>query len=162
VTERYLPDKSPATLLFLVSAVLCGALLAAWLHFTATGKYLPEQTLASVRGVAIKKTDFLQLLQQVSSERRNPMTAADRKRLLERMIEERLLVARALELGLARSNPDSRNAIVSSMLAGLVTDASPGSPAAANEAATQYLEQLRAMASIRIREDNLARHVSHR
>jgi hypothetical protein len=159
VTDRYLPDKSPATLLFLMAAALGGALLAVWFHFTATGQYLPEHALASVQGTAIRQTDFLQLLQQVSTERRNPMTAEDKKRLLERMIEERLLIARGLELDLARSNPDIRNAIVSSMLANLVADTSPRPPAQANEAAGLYLEQLRAVANIRIREDNLARHV---
>lgn len=141
-------------------ATLGGVLVAIAAHFTTDRQLLPADAVASVQGVHIKRADYLQLLQQVGADRRSPLTAADRQRLLQRMIEERLLVQNSLELDLPRSNTGIRNAIVSSMLTLLVTDASTDTPADTHEASRRYLEQLRAVASVDVREANLASHAS--
>jgi hypothetical protein len=101
--------------LLLLAGVLLGALLA------TTG--LLEQTntaagnsAAVVNGEVISKSDYLSYLDLMARDKRNPMTNRDRRHVLDRLIEEKLLIERALEIGLPSADPRVRKTIVNTMI----------------------------------------------
>jgi hypothetical protein len=159
VTACAIQGKYPARALLLLAAALAGALLAASGIFEGASNQLPADAIAQLPGKTIGRADYLQLLEQVRADRRSPMSADDRWRLLDRLIEEQLLVNRSLELGLPRTNARVRKAIVSSMLEMAINDAASTS-GSAEVAVMQYMAELHEVASVSIREDALAGHAS--
>jgi hypothetical protein len=72
--------------------------------------------VAVVDGVPIPRAIYDSAIEGLSSAKRNPLTEAEKREALERIIDEELLLRRALELGLAESDPSSRKALVNAML----------------------------------------------
>ncbi len=110
MTHRF---RRPEVLL-LIGAV-AGALLA------TTGLLAPRpsadgNTVAAINGSVISKADYLGYLDLLGRDKRNPMSAEDRRHVLDRLIEERLLVERALNIDLPRADPRLRKSIVNTML----------------------------------------------
>ena len=83
------------------------------------GAALPPGTAARVNGTAIQEADLERLLAGLASERRTAVGPEERARVLDRLIEEELLVQHALSLGLARSDRRVRADLVSSLLGAL-------------------------------------------
>jgi peptidylprolyl isomerase len=77
---------------------------------------LPEGAVASVNGVAILREDYQRAVAALASDLRAPLAADDRTRVLDRLIEEELLVQHALSLGLARSDRRVRSDLVAAVL----------------------------------------------
>jgi parvulin-like peptidyl-prolyl isomerase len=95
--------------LFLVTGTIAGVVLAASGLIRAvpdTGTAFPADAVATVNGVAVGKDDFNRVVGGLAADRRQPVTAEDRQRILDRLIDEELLIQRALELRLA--DHDSR------------------------------------------------------
>ena len=70
---------------------------------------LAEDVVAIVNGDMILRDDYLRLLAGFERDSRNPIDENIRQHVLDRMIEEELLVQRALDLGLAQvDRPRSR------------------------------------------------------
>jgi hypothetical protein len=160
VNDRSKPSYGPVGTRFLLASALLGALLAASGYFKPGERPLPAQAIASVDGEIIGRDEYLLLLSQVNTDRRSAMTARERDRLLDRMIEERLLIQRSLKKGLPRANDDIRTAIVDSVLEMAASNLSGDNPLRAEQALQQYLKELRAVADINIYRETLARHVS--
>lgn len=78
--------------------------------------------IASVDGVPIPRSLYDGAIEGLASAKRNPLTDAEKREALERIIDEELLLRRALELGLAESDPTSRKALVNAMLQFSVAD----------------------------------------
>jgi hypothetical protein len=90
---------------------------------------LPDGAVALVNGVAISRESFAQFVGAVAQERRETsLDAATRQHLLERMIDEELLLQRGLALDLARFERTARRAIVSAVVAMVSADAESGEP----------------------------------
>ena len=53
---------------------------------------LSGETVATVNGVPIRTSHFLRALEGLASDRREPLSEADRLHVLDRLIEEELLV----------------------------------------------------------------------
>jgi len=68
------------------------------------------------------------MVQAVATDKRDPLTAEDRAHVLERLIEEELLVQRGLTLGLARQDRRVRADLTATVIDGVVSDASEGEP----------------------------------
>jgi len=122
-------DRRARWLLALGAAA--GAILAAWslLGSAAPGDGLPEGAIASVNGVAITQDAFAELVGAVASERRETtLDAEERRRLLDRLVDEELLLQRGLELGLPRLDRTARRAIVSAVVAAVTADAETAEP----------------------------------
>jgi hypothetical protein len=64
----------------------------------------------------------------LASDRRNPVGDAERRFVLDRLVDEELLVQRALELGLARSDRVVRSQLVSALIEAVTADASLEEP----------------------------------
>jgi parvulin-like peptidyl-prolyl isomerase len=85
-------------------------------------------SVARVNGAAIAARELDQALERLAAERRRPVGAEDRAHVLDRLIEEELLVQRGVELGLVRSDRAVRAALVSSLIGAVVADAASAPP----------------------------------
>jgi hypothetical protein len=123
-------DRS-STLLALGSTL--GLLLAAGSLLASgrnAGHALPPDTVARINGVPIRAEDFRRALDAVASDRRDQPDAAMRRHVLDRLIDEELLVQRGLELGLARVDPRVRRELAAAVVAEAVTEGGGGQPTA--------------------------------
>jgi parvulin-like peptidyl-prolyl isomerase len=108
---------------------------AAGLALAATGLLrrpsetaIPAGAIARVNGSVIDAASYQRLVAALASDRRSELTDADQRHVLDRMIEEELLVQRALELGLARVDRRVRSDLVSAVIDGITADAKRRSP----------------------------------
>jgi len=121
-------DTKLATYLLIGGAVLgLGAAMWSALGVSdALTKY--ADAVAVVDGVPIPRSVFDSAIEGLASAKRNPLTDAEKREALDRIIDEELLLRRALELGLAESDPTSRKALVNAMLQFSVADAAKLEP----------------------------------
>jgi parvulin-like peptidyl-prolyl isomerase len=120
-----------ATLLALGSTlgllVAAGSLLASGRN---AGRALPADTVARINGVAIRAEEYRRALDAVAGDRRDEPDEALRRHVLDRLIDEELLVQRGLELGLARVDPRVRRELAAAVVAEAVTEGDRGEPTA--------------------------------
>jgi len=81
---------------------------------------LGDGVVARVNDTTIRAEDYLRAVAALASDRRNPLTEDDRRRVLDRLIDEELLVQHALALGLAKHDRRVRADLVSSVMGSLV------------------------------------------
>ena len=96
---------------------------------------IPDDAVAMVDGVAVQRVDYERALEALASDRRSPLGAADRRRVLDRMIDEELLVRKGLDLGLERRDGRVRSDIVASVVESVVSEATTREPSDADVAA---------------------------
>jgi hypothetical protein len=87
-----------------------------------------DDAIAMVDGVPISRTVYETAIEGLASAKRNPLTDEERREALERIIDEELLLRRAVKLGLAENDPPSRKALVNAMLQLSVADAAKLEP----------------------------------
>jgi hypothetical protein len=121
----------------LVAGAAAGLVLAvAGIIENAPGQAgVPDGAAAVVNGSIIRAAHYERAVAAVASDSRDPLDATDRARILERLIEEELLVQRAVELGLDRSDPVVRNTLVSAMIETIVSGVGQQEPSADEVAA---------------------------
>lgn len=112
-----------------VAGVVVGLAVAA---VTALGPLrtgpLPKGAAARVDGVLISREAYGRAIEALEADKRNPLTDADRKLALDRLIAEELLVRRASELGLAESEGSVRKALVDAMVQFAMAEAAGSEP----------------------------------
>lgn len=96
-----------------------GAAAASLLAPSAGAGRLPAGAVARVNETLIRADEVARVLAALESDRRSPLTGEDRQRVVDRLIEEELLVQHALALGLARSDRRVRADLVSAVLGSL-------------------------------------------
>jgi hypothetical protein len=115
-------DRSSA---FLALGSMLGLVLAAGSILASgrnAGVTLPPDTVARVNGVPIRVEDYRRALDAVASDRRGAPDDAMRRHVLDRLIDEELLVQRGLELGLARVDPRVRRELAAAVVGEAVTE----------------------------------------
>lgn len=115
----------------LLAGIVAGlALAAAGLAGSGPGpgEEIPAGAVALVNGRAILEDDYRRLLAGLAADRRTPLEPEDRRHVLDRLVEEELLVQRGLELGLVRSDRRVRGELVSSVIAAVVSEAESREP----------------------------------
>src|SRR5262249_37632841 len=120
-----------STLLALGSTL--GLLLAAGSLLASgrtAGHALPADTVACINGAAIRAEEYRRALDAVAGDRRDEPDEALRRHVLDRLIDEELLVQRGLELGLARVDPRVRRELAAAVVAEAVTEGGAGAPPA--------------------------------
>ena len=123
-------DRDRRALGLLGAGAALGIALAAW-GLAGSGDAvggLPEGAIAVVNQQPLSAEAFERFAAAVAGERRSQLGADERRRLLERMIDEELLFQRGLELGLARHEPTARRSIVSALIASIASDAEADEP----------------------------------
>lgn len=92
---------------------------------------LPDDAVALIDDVPILRADYERALAALAADRRTPLDAGDRRRVLDRLVDEELLVQRGLELGLARHDRRVRADIVTSVVESVVSEAATREPTTA-------------------------------
>jgi parvulin-like peptidyl-prolyl isomerase len=118
-------------LLLAAGAGLGIALGIAGLLGASGGAGLAGDVAARVNGQAVAMEEYRQTLASVAADRRAGVDESDRRRVLDRMIDEELLVQRGLELGLARQDVRVRRDLVAAVVDAVVTEADATDPTAA-------------------------------
>lgn len=125
-TDATSAARRPIVLLVLGAAV--GALLAAAGLSAPATETLPPDAVAMVNGVAIRQEDFARSLEALAADTRAPLDAADRQRVLDRLIEEELLVQRGLLLDLPRHDRRVRADLTRTVIDGVVSEVDDREP----------------------------------
>ncbi|MEO2168227.1 MAG: peptidyl-prolyl cis-trans isomerase [bacterium] len=94
----------------------------------STGEGVPEKTAALVNGVAIEVEEFERAVGLLAADSKNVIGPPERKHVLDRLIEEELLVQRARELGVDQHDRRVRSLLVRQMIDSIVADAQPDEP----------------------------------
>lgn len=89
---------------------------------------LPDDAVAVVNGVVIRRDDYLRLLAGFQSDSKGPVDEAARRHILDRMIDEELLVQRGLALGLAKIDRRVRADLTSSLIGSIASTAEDREP----------------------------------
>lgn len=110
------PDARSSGRLLAVGAAL-GLAAALWGALGQPGFGRPgRDAIATVEGVEISRADYERALGALAADKRTPLTTADARRALDRLIDEELLVQRGLDLGLGTSDLAVRKAVVDAMV----------------------------------------------
>jgi parvulin-like peptidyl-prolyl isomerase len=120
-------SRRPFILLSLGAALGVGAAGYGILR-TGDAKQLPAGAVASVNGTPIAADTYTRLVEGYESDTREAASAETRARILDRLIEEELLVQRGLALGLAESDRRVRADIVQAMIRAAVVEAESETP----------------------------------
>ncbi len=121
------PGRSKrATLLLAIGASL-GFLLAVS-GLLEPGAPDTQAAVASVNDFDISKEEYLAYLSMLARDKRNPLTDSDRRHILNRMIEEKLLVSRGIDIGLAETDPNIRKVISTALIETIIADSSIEEP----------------------------------
>lgn len=138
-------DKSPkdgaASLNWLALGAFAGLIAAAYglLVQDEGSSRLPPDAVARVNDTIIGDAELERALAQAGAAPGRQLTGDDRLRVLERLIEDELLVQRGIDLGLVTSESTVRNAIVQSLIASVTAEADAADPG--DEILQAFLEQ---------------------
>ncbi|MCF6293330.1 MAG: peptidylprolyl isomerase [Robiginitomaculum sp.] len=102
-------------LLFGIVAGLAMAILASLNDKPQSNQKLPPSALVMVDDGVILQADLVRALTAVSAGRRNLLTEGDEQAILQRLIDEELLLQRAIKLGLVEAEPELRNSLVAAL-----------------------------------------------
>ena len=117
--------------LLLGTGAVLGLLVAGFGLFTSKGTtvdFVPPEDVALVNQQPILQVDFDAQLQSVYDLTPDKASDAQKRKVLRDMIREEVYVQRGLELGMPESDPDTRNALVSSVEQQVLADITTDSP----------------------------------
>jgi parvulin-like peptidyl-prolyl isomerase len=107
--------RAGRTLVLSAIGALVGLVLAGYALFTAKGTQanaIPPEDVALVNQRPILQSDFVTQTQLETGSDFAQTSQAERRKVLDEMIDEELLVQRGLDVDLAASDPDVRTALV--------------------------------------------------
>ncbi|HYD48569.1 MAG TPA: peptidyl-prolyl cis-trans isomerase [Terriglobales bacterium] len=118
-----------ATTLLALGAVAGIAFATAGLVTGSTSSAeLPADLVARVNDQGIRRIDYERMVNAVAGDKRSAIADADRQHVLNRLIEEELLVQRALELGLAYHDGRVRKDLTAAILDSIAAEARDAQP----------------------------------
>jgi parvulin-like peptidyl-prolyl isomerase len=126
--QSLVPSRRP--LLWLACGAAAGVALAALglLGTDPSRAALPGGVVASVNGKLIQAEDWARLVEGLESDTREPAGPELRRRVLDRMIDEELLVQRGVELGLVESDRRVRADLTQAMIQSIVVEVEDEKP----------------------------------
>lgn len=89
---------------------------------------LPDNAIARVGERVILQQRYLELLNDLASDKRMPLSASDRRFALDRLIDEELLIMRGIELGLPETSPEIRKTIAAAVISHVAAEAEAAPP----------------------------------
>ena len=128
-TEAKAAGANPLTTYMLVAGAVIGLGAAMWSALgvnESIGKY--NDAIAIVDGVPIPRVVYDTAIEGLKGAKRNKLTDIEKHEALERIIDEELLLRRALSLGLGDSDPASRKSLVNAMMQFSIADAAKLEP----------------------------------
>jgi len=125
--------QTRALLLLAAGAALGIVLAAAGLvgHARGLGDSLPSDAVAVVNGQVIRTEDYERVVGALTQDRRDGLADGDRRRVVDRLIDEELLLQRGLELGMARSDSRVRKDLTFAVIDSVMADVGDTQPSEA-------------------------------
>ena len=114
-------DKNRFYSFILFAGILIGALMAAY-SVIEKSNISDYKWAAKIEDTSIPMEKYLTQLDGLSKDKRSPLTQKDKEYVLERMIEEELLIKRAIDLGMLNDNPMARGTIVQQMIKTIIAE----------------------------------------
>ena len=114
-------DKNRSYSFVLFAGILLGALMAAY-SVIEKSNISDYKWAAKIEDTFIPMEKYLTQLDGLSKDKRSPLTQKDKEYVLERMIEEELLIKRAIDLGVLNDNPMARGTIVQQMIKTIIAE----------------------------------------
>jgi parvulin-like peptidyl-prolyl isomerase len=116
----------------LAAGALAGLAVAAagLLARSEQARAVPDGAVAAVNGTPVRVAEYERAVAALASDRRSPIDDADKRHVLDRLVDEELLVQRALELGLARTDRRVRTDLVAAVIESVTADAGQREPTA--------------------------------
>ena len=115
-------NKDKALNILLVLGVFVGISLAIFSSIQDTNFEVDNNWVARVGDIEISREKYLLQLEGLNLDKRVPLKEEDRVFVLERMIEEELLIQRAKDLGMFSTNTMIRGAIVQQMINMIISE----------------------------------------
>jgi len=133
-----------ATLLLAAGAAIGVALAALGLVRSGRGdaRTLPDSAVARVNGELIRVDDYQRVLDGLAQDKRNALDDSQRQHVLDRLIDEELLVQRGLELGFARHDSKVRKDLTTAVIDSVVAEFADTQPS--DKELESFYEQNRA------------------
>jgi len=126
---RDMARGSRRNITILAAGACTGIALAVYgLLATEAPRDLPADAAARVNDRLIGNSEFADALAALGSDSRDALDPSDREWILRRLVEEELLVQRALELDLGRTDRAARDALVDAMIRRITRDAAARRP----------------------------------
>jgi len=123
-----LSERRPIALLTAGALLGLAAAAAGLLAQTRAASEVPDGAVASVNGTAVRRADYERAVEALATDSRNAIDDADKRHVLDRLVDEELLVQRALELGLARQDRRVRGDLVTAVIESVTADAGQREP----------------------------------
>ena len=105
------------------SGLVIGIFLAA-LTIVEKNNISDQNWAAKIENRLIPFERYEMQLEGLANDKRSPLTKQDKEYVLERMIEEELLIKRAIDLGMLENNPMARGTIVQQMIKNIISEGS--------------------------------------
>ena len=115
-------NKDKALNILLVLGVFVGISLAIFSSIQDTNFEVDKNWVARVGDIEISREKYLLQLEGLNLDKRAPLKEEDRAFVLERMIEEELLIQRAKDLGMFSTNTMIRGTIVQQMINMIISE----------------------------------------
>ncbi|MDB4076745.1 SurA N-terminal domain-containing protein [Porticoccaceae bacterium] len=114
--------------------------------WTNSNQPLSVSVIAKVNSTEVRLLEYQRALKMLADDRRDAITDLDRELVLQRLIDEELLIQQGINAGLVRTDMAVRTVVLQSILAGIMTEieASDGQ----EQALEDYLTRLKATADI--------------
>ncbi len=115
---------------WLALGALAGLLAAGYgiLRQDSPSATLPVSAVASVNDVNISRDHFARTLQRIAPDGGAPPSAQTQAAIIEKLIDDELLLQRGIELGMAQSDGAVRMAIINSLIASVTAEADAANP----------------------------------
>lgn len=117
------PDLSPRRIRWLFASGIVGGVTLMAVGIARSGHDqapLPPGAVARVGEAVVSRAEYERTLAALARDRKSPLTSEDRVHALQRLIDEELLLNRALELELPRTDVRARRALVSALIDSIV------------------------------------------
>ena len=105
------------------SGLIIGIFLAA-LTIVEKNNLSDQNWAAKIEDRLIPFERYEMQLEGLANDKKSPLTKKDKEYVLERMIEEELLIKRAIDLGMLENNPMARGTIVQQMIKNIISEGS--------------------------------------
>lgn len=102
--------------IYLVIGIMLGLAAALYSILAQDSRQLPDYAVARVNDSYITRAVYERALAAADTDKRNPVTAADRQHILNRLIDEELLIQYGIRQGLVRSDRQVKSTLVQSVI----------------------------------------------
>lgn len=135
----------------LALGILLG-LVAATSGVFAPGSLLMQDAIVTINGESISHQDYLRTLEGLAQDKKNAISDQDRAWVLQRLVDEYLLIQRGAELGFSHSEPSVRQAVVNAVIQTALQQGATAEPDDAELQAfyTKHLDYFSPAPSVRV------------